>query len=65
MKKIYFFLKYVIYGSMVFIIFKAGFDFFNYRKHPEVYAAFNSAPWYTGTILWAALLFVVIIVCVI
>ena len=65
MKKVYDFLKYVIYASLYFIILKTGFDFFNYKKHPDVYVAFNSAPWYTEALLWGALSFGVIIVCVI
>lgn len=64
MKKGYDYLKFVIYGSSFSIILKAGFDFFKYKNHPDVYA-YNSAPWYTGTLLWGALGFAVIIVCMI
>lgn len=64
MKKVYDFLKYVIYGSLYVIILKTGIDFFNYKKHPDIYT-FDSAPWYTGALLWGALSVTVIIVCVI
>ena len=64
MKKIYNFLKYIICGCACFIILKTGFDFFRFKKHPDVYA-YNSAPWYTGALLWGALLIAVIIICVI
>ena len=64
MKKVYDFLKYVIYGSLYVIILKIGFDFFNYKKNPDIYA-YNSAPWYTSALLWSAFSLAVIIVCVI
>ena len=43
MKKLYGLLKYIIYGSLYVIVFKTGFDFYNYKKYPNVYA-YYSAP---------------------
>ena len=64
MKKLYDVLKYIIYGSLYVIVFKTGFDFYNYKKYPNVYA-YYSAPWYTGALLYGIVSLAVIIVCII
>lgn len=63
MKKLYDALKYVIYGSLYVIALKTGFDFYSYKRYPDIYA--YSAPWYTEALLYAILSFAVIMACVI
>lgn len=62
MKRIYDFLKYVIWCDIILTVGKTIFDFFNYRSNPDAYA-FNSAPWYTGALLYAALSLALIAIC--
>ena len=50
MKKLYDALKYVIYGSLYVIALKTGFDFYSYKRYPDIYAAY-SALWYTEALL--------------
>ena len=64
MKKLYDPLKYVIYGSLYVIALKTGFDFYSYKRYPDIYAA-CSAPWYTEALLYGILSFAVIMACVI
>lgn len=56
MKKLYDALKYVIYGSLYVIALKTGFDFYSYKRYPDIYAAY-SAPWYTEALLYGILSF--------
>lgn len=64
MKKLYDALKYVIYGSLYVIALKTGFDFYSYKRYPDIYAAY-SAPRYTEALLYGILSFAVIMACVI
>ena len=64
MKKLYDALKYVIYGSVYVIALKTGFDFYSYKRYPDICAAY-SAPWYTEALLYGILSFAVIMACVI
>ena len=36
MKKLYDALKYVIYGSLYVIALKTGFDFYSYKRYPDI-----------------------------
>ena len=64
MKKLYDALKYVIYGSLYVIALKTGFDFYSYKRYPDISAAY-SAPWYTEALLYGILSFAVTMACVI
>lgn len=64
MKKLYNFLKYVIYASFYVIVIKISMDFYEYKRFPKLYSSY-SAPWYTEALLYSAASFAVIIICVV
>lgn len=64
MKKLYNFLKYVIYASFYVIVIKISMDFYEYKRFPNLYSSY-SAPWYTEALLYSAASFAVIIICVV
>ena len=64
MKKLYNFLKYVIYASFYVIVIKISMDFYEYKRFPNLYSSY-SAPWYTDALLYSAASFAVIIICVV
>ena len=64
MKKLYNFLKYVIYASFYVIVIKISMDFYEYKRFPKLYSSY-STPWYTEALLYSAASFTVIIICVV
>lgn len=51
MKKLYNFLKYLIYGSFYVIIIKTALDYYSYRRFLLLHQTY-SAPWYTEALLY-------------
>lgn len=51
MKKLYDFLKYLIYGSFYLIVIKTAMDYYSYKRFPHLNQAY-SAPWYTEALLY-------------
>ena len=64
MKKLYNFLKYLIYGSFYAIIIKTAMDYYAYRRFSHLQQAY-SAPWYTEALLYGAASLGVIVLSVI
>ena len=64
MKKLYNFLKYVIYASSYVIVIKISMDFYEYKRFPKLYNSY-STPWYTEALLYSAASLAVIIICVV
>lgn len=64
MKKLYNFLKYVIYASSYVIVIKISMDFYEYKRFPKLYNSY-STPWYTEALLYSATSLAVIIICVV
>lgn len=64
MKYIYDFLKYLIWGNVLLVVGKTGYDFCTFKSHPDIYA-YYSAPWYTGALVYGVFCSAVIIICLI
>ena len=64
MKKLYNFLKYVIYASSYVIVIKISMDFYEYKRFPKLYNSY-STPCYTEALLYSATSLAVIIICVV
>lgn len=64
MKKLYNFLKYLIYGSFYVIIIKTAMDYYSYRRFPYLHQTY-SAPWYTEALLYGAASLGVIVLSVV
>ena len=64
MKKLYNFLKYVIYASSYVIVIKISMDFYEYKRFPKLYNSYSTL-WYTEALLYSATSLAVIIICVV
>ena len=64
MKKLYNFLKYVIYASSYVIVIKISMDFCEYKRFSKLYNSY-STPWYTEALLYSAASLAVIIICIV
>lgn len=64
MKKLYNFLKYLIYGSFYAIIIKTAMDYYSYRRFPHLRQTY-SAPWYTEALLYGVASLGVIVLSVV
>lgn len=64
MKKLYDFLKYLIYGSSYLIVIKTAMDYYAYKRFPHLNQAY-SAPWYMEALLYGAASLGVIVLSVI